>query len=270
MKWTDKQDYLIGPRMFGTYWLVLKIVVIVAVAGTILGNLIDWIVNGKEMLNWLGTTIFTALNAAIGAFGWITLVFAILERTHKEELVEEIKTEFESDHTNRPQSPRTPGQFSTAGSIAGIIFTIIFMIFINSFIQLLGAIHTISDGTFRIVPIIDVDVFRAYLPYINGILVLQLLFITSQLVLKKWTYGMAAMNLVINALSLLLVLAILGDTNIINPDFISDYGALMNVKGYNGINLVAMLFRLLQAVFAFAFTISSIQGFYNACQNSRS
>ncbi len=270
MKWENKQDYLIGPRLFGTYWLVLRIVVIVAVAGTIIGNMIDWIVNGKEMLNWLGTTIVTALNAAIGAFGWITLVFAILERTNKEEWVEEIKTEFESENTKRPKPARTPGQFSTAGSIAGIIFTIIFMIFINSFLQLLGAIYTVSDGTIRIIPIIDVEVFRAYLPYINGILVLQLLFITSQLVLKKWTYGMAAMNLVINALSLLLVLAIFGDTNIINPDFIAKYGELMNFEGYSGINLVAMLFRLLQAIFAFAFTVSSIQGFYNAYQNSRS
>lgn len=268
MKWDDKQDYLIGPRMFATYWLVLRIVVIVAVAGTIIGNMIDWIINGKEMLTWLGTTIVTALNAAIGAFGWITLVFAILERTHKEELVEDIETELKSD---KPRPTRhDPGQFSTAGSIAGIIFTIIFMIFINSFIQLLGAIYSATDGTIRIIPLIDVDVFRVYLPYINGILVLQLLFITSQLVLKRWTYGVAAMNLVINVLALLLVLAILGDTSIINPEFIAKYGAIMSVRGTSGINLVAMLFRLLQALFAFAFTVSSIQGFYNAYQNSRS
>ncbi len=266
MKFTDKKRYLIGPELFETYSLVLKIGVTIAVIGALIGNTVDWILNDKNIWQYIGTTLITTVNAAIGVFGSITLVFAIMERIAKQKVLEEIRQESAADKLDEVET--LPKYFNRIGIIAGVIFTIIFMILINGYMHLLG-IYYVSDGITRFISLINVEAFRVYLPYVNGLLILQLLFITSKLVLKKWNYGMATANLVINGLSLILVFAILGDMGIVSADFSSSIDGLMREKGNIGLDPLEMLFRTLKVIFVVIFTADTIEGFYNAYRNSR-
>ena len=47
-KQLKEPPHLIGPELYGTYFMIVKIVMTVAVIGTLIGNTVDFIVNDAE------------------------------------------------------------------------------------------------------------------------------------------------------------------------------------------------------------------------------
>ncbi|MDD4775275.1 MAG: hypothetical protein PHG75_02105 [Syntrophomonas sp.] len=268
MNATGKKGYLIGPELFDTYLLVLKIVVAVAMLGTLVGNTVDWIFNDTgNAWQYLGKTLVIALNASIGAFGWVTLVFAVIERTAKEATLAELRQEKAAvPHLTTNHAAQ---YFSRAAIFVGIIFTIGFMIFLNGYAHLIAGQFPSSTGP-RFIPVLDIPVFRTYLPYINGLLVLQLLFSVSKLVQGRWTYSIAAANLIINGLSLALLFTLLEDKSIINPDFLAGISSVLEQGGEVLLNPLDIFFRAIKLVLVIVLTIDSGAGFVNAFRNRRS
>lgn len=263
---TEKQlrepPHLIGPELYGTYFLIVKIVMIVAVIGTLIGNTVDFIVNDVELLRYFAISFATAISAAIGAFGWVTLVFAIMEKTAKQKILTEIQEDWSLADLPEKEKPQKP--FSRVGVIIGIIFTVLFIILVNQYSQLLGFYYTLDGSIQEMIPMLNQEVFRSYLPYINGMLVLQLLFSASKLVFRKWTYPVATANLILNVLSFVLLWFILQDTAILNPELVTKIG-----EATDGQRVLNTAFNSIKAVFLFIFLLDSFEGFHDAYKNSK-
>ena len=254
--------HLIGPELYGTYFLIVKIVMIVAVIGTLIGNTVDFIVNDVELLRYFAISFATAISAAIGAFGWVTLVFAIMEKTAKQKILTEIQEDWSLADLSEKEKPQKP--FSRVGVIIGIIFTVLFIILVNQYSQLLGFYYTLDGSIQEMIPMLNQEVFRSYLPYINGMLVLQLLFSASKLVFRKWTYPVATANLILNVLSFVLLWFILQDTAILNPELVTKIG-----EATDGQRVLNTAFNSIKAVFLFIFLLDSFEGFHDAYKNSK-
>lgn len=254
--------HLIGPELYGTYFLIVKIVMIVAVIGTLIGNTVDFIVNDVELLRYFTISFATAISAAIGAFGWVTLVFAIMEKTAKQKILTEIQEDWSLADLPEKEKPQKP--FSRVGIIIGIIFTVLFIILVNQYSQLLGFYYTLDGSIQEMIPMLNQEVFRSYLPYINGMLVLQLLFSASKLVFRKWTYPVATANLILNVLSFVLLWFILQDTAILNPELVTKIG-----EATDGQRVLNTAFNSIKAVFLFIFLLDSFEGFHDAYKNSK-
>ena len=254
--------HLIGPELYGTYMLIVKIVMTVAVIGTLIGNTVDFIVNDVELLRYFAISFATAISAAIGAFGWVTLVFAIMERTAKEKILREIQEDWSLADLPEKEVPQKP--FNKVGVIIGIIFTVLFIILVNQYSQLLGFYYTLDGSIQEMIPMLNQEVFRSYLPYINGMLVLQLLFSASKLVFRKWTYPVATANLILNVLSFVLLWFILQDTAILNPELVTKIG-----EATDGQRVLNTAFNSIKAVFLFIFLLDSFEGFHDAYKNSK-
>ena len=254
--------HLIGPELYGTYFLIVKIVMIVAVIGTLIGNTVDFIVNDVELLRYFAISFATAISAAIGAFGWVTLVFAIMEKTAKQKILTEIQEDWSLADLPEKEKPQKP--FSRVGVIIGIIFTVLFIILVNQYSQLLGFYYTLDGSIQEMIPMLNQEVFRSYLPYINGMLVLQLLFSASKLVFRKWTYPVATANLILNVLSFVLLWFILQDTAILNPELVTKIG-----EATDGQRVLNTAFNSIKAVFLFIFLLDSFEGFRDAYKNSK-
>lgn len=254
--------HLIGPELYGTYFLIIKIVMIVAVIGTLIGNTVDFIVNDVELLRYFAISFATAISAAIGAFGWVTLVFAIMEKTAKQKILTEIQEDWSLADLPEKEKPQKP--FSRVGVIIGIIFTVLFIILVNQYSQLLGFYYTLDGSIQEMIPMLNQEVFRSYLPYINGMLVLQLLFSASKLVFRKWTYPVATANLILNVLSFVLLWFILQDTAILNPELVTKIG-----EATDGQRVLNTAFNSIKAVFLFIFLLDSFEGFHDAYKNSK-
>lgn len=254
--------HLIGPELYGTYFMIVKIVMTVAVIGTLIGNTVDFIVNDGELLRYFALSLGTAISAAIGAFGWVTLIFAIIERTAKEKILTEIQEDWSLADLPDQEVPQKP--FSRVGVIIGIIFTVLFLILVNQYSHLLGFYYTLDGSIQEMIPMLNQEVFRSYLPYINAMLVLQLLFTASKLVFRKWTYPVATANLILNILSFLLLWFILQDTAILNPELVTKIR-----EATDGQRVLNTAFNSIKAVFLFIFALDSFEGFHDAYKNSK-
>ena len=254
--------HLIGPELYGTYMLIVKIVMTVAVIGTLIGNTVDFIVNGETILRYIAQSFAAAIGVAIGAFGWVTLVFAIMERTAKQKILTEIQEDWSLADLPEKEVPQKP--FNKVGVIIGIIFTVLFIILVNQYSQLLGFYYTLDGSIQEMIPMLNQEVFRSYLPYINGMLVLQLLFSASKLVFRKWTYPVATANLILNVLSFVLLWFILQDTAILNPELVTKIG-----EAADGQRVLNTAFNSIKAVFLFIFLLDSFEGFHDAYKNSK-
>ena len=254
--------HLIGPELYGTYMLIVKIVMTVAVIGTLIGNTVDFIVNGETILRYIAQSFAAAIGVAIGAFGWVTLVFAIMEKTAKQKILTEIQEDWSLADLPEKEVPQKP--FNKVGVIIGIIFTVLFIILVNQYSQLLGFYYTLDGSIQEMIPMLNQEVFRSYLPYINGMLVLQLLFSASKLVFRKWTYPVATANLILNVLSFVLLWFILQDTAILNPELVTKIG-----EATDGQRVLNTAFNSIKAVFLFIFLLDSFEGFHDAYKNSK-
>ncbi|WP_107995610.1 hypothetical protein [Trichococcus paludicola] len=261
-KQLKEPPHLIGPELYGTYMLIVKIVMTVAVIGTLIGNTVDFIVNGETLLRYLAQSFAAAIGVAIGAFGWVTLVFAIMERTAKEKILTEIQEDWSLADLPEKEVPQKP--FSRVGVIVGIIFTVLFIVLVNQYSHLLGFYYTLDGNIQEMIPMLNQEVFRSYLPYIDGMLVMQLLFSASKLVFRKWTYPVATANLILNILSFLLLWFILRDTAILNPELVAKIA-----EATDGQRVLNTAFNSIKAVFLFIFLLDSFEGFHDAYKNSK-
>lgn len=270
MKFNDKKGYLIGPEIFPLYLLVVKIVMIVAVAGTMVGTIADFTFNQGYLGGFLIGTISLMASSLIAGFGWVTLIFAVIERVADEESLKEIQTSIEKEvqkDKSKVEARKTgKASFGKAGVITGLVFTLLLLLVLNNFSQLIGIWSSLDQGSYM--PLLDKAAFGAYLPFINALLLLQLLFGISKLVFKNWSYGLAAANLAINALSLALALTILGDGTILSAEFAA---AMKDALGEGGGIFLQLqpLVNFLKILFVVVFIADTIEGFYKAFKKNR-
>ena len=163
----NPQPYLIGPRMFPFFLMVLKIVttvitiVLLVLTGIKIGTMSP--MAGPEFAEAIGEGLLGVVSAVITAFGNIVLVFAILERfvPAAEFKMDEEK---EWDPATLKKEPE-PEEVKIWEPILAIVFTFIALSIFNFNPQLIG-MYTISGDKWSIVPVLTEAFFR-WLPWIN-------------------------------------------------------------------------------------------------------
>jgi hypothetical protein len=170
----NPHPYLIGPRLFPFFMMVLKIVlgVLVTVLLITLGiRLGSQPMTGIEVAGAIGEGMLGILGAMLQAFGNIVLVFAILERFAP-------ASEFKMDAEKKAWDPATlrktaePDTIKPSEPIVTILFTVAALVVFNAYPQLLG-VHYLKDGVWASIPVLTEAFFR-WMPYINVLWALQL------------------------------------------------------------------------------------------------
>jgi len=165
--------YLIGPRMFPIYTLVLRIVLFAVTLGLSIATIVSAVTSNMsslELLGELGKFIANLVSALLAAFGNVTLVFAIIERAVPATEFEEKETWTPAELTKEPE----PGLVKTGDMIASIVFTAAALIIFNLYPQVVGIWNNIN-GTWSQIAGLSEAFFR-YLPWINlsGVLTIAL------------------------------------------------------------------------------------------------
>ena len=176
----NPHPYLIGPRMFPFFTMILKIVLFaltiafVVITGIQIINLSP--VTGSELLKAIGQGLLGIVSAAISAFGNIVLIFAIIERFAP---ASEFKMDEEKewDPASLVKEPE-PEDVKPWEPILAIVFTFIVLSIFNFNPQWLslnyggnnmcfigfgdfvagqkGSIPLLSDAFFRWLPLINI------------------------------------------------------------------------------------------------------------------
>ena len=179
--------YLIGPRLYPTFELVVKIVLAVVLGAGLLGYGVSASITesfaGTDFFSFLGQFWLGLLGGMISAFGNIVIVFAILERVlSAKELEKETAEEWNpADLAKEPG----PDEVKMSETIATIIFTVAGLVIFNLYPNVVGLAFN-TDGVWTFIPILSAAFFT-YLPWINLLGVLQIAFSLYQLQQSTWT-----------------------------------------------------------------------------------
>jgi hypothetical protein len=163
----NPQPYLIGPRMFPFFLMVLKIVtlvvtiVLLVLTGVKIATMSP--MAGPEFAKVILDGLTGIVSAVIAAFGNIVLVFAILERfvPAAEFKMDEEK---EWDPATLKKEPE-PAEVKIWEPILAIVFTFIALSIFNYNPQLIG-MYTVSGDKWTVIPVLTKAFFR-WLPWIN-------------------------------------------------------------------------------------------------------
>lgn len=187
--YVDRPLQLIGPKYYLTWWRLLKlllaIVVPIAAAGVLLGQLLS----GAQVGDIVATTVSTAIQVFVNLCFWVTLVFAILER---------------SPRASMPASTWTPEQLpqprddARAGRLGDLIASLVFLGLFFALIvwQQFGVVWI--GGERQPIPVLDPALWSFWIPWFLVLLVLEAIF-AIVIYLRGWTWTMAGLNVLLNA-----------------------------------------------------------------------
>lgn len=232
-KYRDDSRHLIGSEYYDNYLWVLKIVLACAAASILLTSVVKGFLEGNHIFGIFADTLANLLISGTGAFGCVTLVFAVMER---KKIIVDFKNEKEwkVDHLRQTEAPEktwTPkvlppvpdkkAVISRGESLVSVIFIVLFASLLIFAPQYFGAVFREGDGI-KTIPLLNLSSWNVILPLL--LLGLFAGFADEMLRLVTGCYCRTVMvsNIITNALQIFLAAIALKVFPFWNPNFISD------------------------------------------------
>jgi hypothetical protein len=246
-------QYLIGPRLFSTFEMVLRIVFAIVVAVSFIGlavSLAKTNLTGPEFVSALEQWSGGLISGLIAAFGNITLIFAIIERT---KAADKFEKEFSEWDPKELKSEPGPDQIDLPDHIATIIFTVLGLVVLNLYPNLI-AIRYSSDGTWVTLPVLTEAFFR-FLPWINILGLLQIGFNGFMLAQRDWTSITRILGILMDIAGMILAVVILSTPGIfgLTPEALNAIGISEGAENLSRLfnSLPTLIIVIVVAVTAF-------------------
>lgn len=212
--------YVIGPALYDTYWLVVKIVLLAVGIGLVVAKSIQIVVD-RQMDGWdILVSYLGIAQGLISAFAMVTLIFISIEHFGGDELSEKFRAEKRVWKLgDLPEIPQDKLRIKRGDPIASVVFTIIFLVIINVYPQLFGFYQQTGTGV-NVIGFLG-DAFRFFLVWINLALIFGLILEAVKIAYGRWTFFLVAGSLVQNVFSLIVGILLVRHPSFINPGFIS-------------------------------------------------
>ena len=210
----DRPLQLIGPKYFLTWWRLLKLLLVIVVPLAAAGVLLGQLISGAEIGEMIGTTVGTTFSVAVNLCFWVTLVFAALER---------------SPGTSAPVTTWTPEQLpqprddARAGRLGDLIASVVFLTIFAVVIvwQQFGIIWI--DGERQSIPVLDPALWSFWIPWFLVLLVLEVVF-AIVIYLRGWTWTMAGINVLLSVAFTVPALWLFLSGQLFDPAFVDAIG----------------------------------------------
>jgi hypothetical protein len=242
-------QYLIGPRLFPIFELVLRVVLIVVASASLIGlavSLVKTDLTGPEFISTVTQWVGGLISGLIAAFGNIALIFAIIERT---QVAEKFEKEFREWDPKELKSEPGPDQIDLPDHIVTIIFTALGLVVLNLYPNILSIRYS-SGGTWVTIPILT-DAFFRFLPWINIMGMVQILFNGYMLSQRDWSPITRALGILVDIAGMVLAVLILKTHGILgmSAEQVSALGNADAIAGFSRLfNFIPMILIILIVV----------------------
>ena len=226
----DRPMHLIGPRYFDVYVALLKMILPIAAVVSLISMIAVYFIgySGEQaviniVLSLMGKGVWTIIEVGIQVFFWLTLVFAILERTDngrdEQPLTARLKKWTPDDLKNIPNVPKK--KTISKGEVFGsLLWTAIWSTLYFYANHLVGVYEGGRNGLEFVAPTFSQDVLLRYWPIVVIMLGLEIALSLYKLVKGQWTQRMAICNAVLQLIGTVVFIVILLNPNLLNKDFI--------------------------------------------------
>ncbi|NLB78729.1 MAG: hypothetical protein GX796_07765 [Clostridiaceae bacterium] len=255
-EYNSQKRYLIGPGYYDNYISVLKKVIGMFVSVALSIAFLVWIVESpaywyqvnnitKLFVNLITSGIAGVMQSAL----WVTIVFIILERTE----VEVGYIPFFNKKWTPNDLPELPVDEKMRISRGETVFSMFFTILVTALLyfrpQLIALFRTGENGSIDITPLLDIDRLQFYIPVIIVLALVQLGMFIWKFIAEIWSLPLAILNAVYYAAICILVIMMLIDHALVNPEFISVLSSIAKVP----IETVSAWIIKGKLIFGFAF-----------------
>ncbi|QLQ35187.1 permease prefix domain 1-containing protein [Micromonospora robiginosa] len=233
-RYSDRTLQLIGPRYYLVWWRVLRTLLtwIPAAVGVLTGLVTATV--GDEPGRAVGAAISVALQTAVQVAFWVTLSFAVLERTRAPLGLPEWTVD---------QLPEETGdrQISQPDSVASVVF-------------LLGTVAAIVWQHFQTwigdgarLPVLDPALWSFWLPALIVVLLATVGLEVAKYRARRWTWPLVAVNALLNLAFAAPVVWLLRTDRLLNPELVDRFAWLRD-GGAEDVARVAVVVTVVIAV----------------------
>ena len=246
------EKYLIGPQLYPTFLLVLRIALpiigVLSLIGFWVGLNMPAIITGVDLIANLLKSLGTALSAVVTAFGNIVVIFAILQW-----VLPEIKTSTKAKEWD-PHALKAiskPDRVKRVELITEIFFTLVALIIFNFYLDRIG-IYNNLNGQWSFTPIITAT-FVNYIPVLDLLWVLTI--VLDIILIRKgtWQVGTRLYSIGVNSLTIGIAVSMM--THI---EYLYTFKGALGQLGAEGI-LHSVLNQVLILVFVIVIISSAVK-----------
>ena len=212
-----RRRYLIGPELFDTYTLVLKIVLAAIALGLGVTTLVSIVVAGAPVLENLVQLPLRLFSAAVSAVGALTIVFALIQRYGSEQDLAKAREREKWRVRDLPPVPPPANRLKRSSIIAEMSFMVIVIVAINFFLDYF-AVFILEQGEVTFIPLFNLEVVRGYIPYFSGLLLLGIALSAYKLKRGQWTRGIRAGSVILSLAGAVVFLVFATNEAIFNPE----------------------------------------------------
>ncbi|WP_223588619.1 HAAS signaling domain-containing protein [Neobacillus bataviensis] len=227
----DRPMHLIGPRYFDVYMTLLKMILPIAAVISLISMIAEYFIGyGAEeavinvVLRLLGEGIWRIIEVGIQVIFWLTIVFAILERTDKgkdeQPLTASLKKWTPDDLKNIPNIPKKKA-ISKFEVFGGLMWTAIWATLYFYANHLVGVYEGGRDGLDFVTPSLNQEVLLRYWPIVVIVIGFEIALSLYKLIKGQWTKKMAICNTVLQLIATIVFIVILINPNVLSKDFIT-------------------------------------------------
>lgn len=225
-RYQGDDKFLIGRNLYPHYLTVLRIVGVTLVAIMFLTSLITTLMEPhldtvRMVIDFCISFLTSAFSAVLQAIAWVTIVFAIIEKSGQS------KDDEQWDVHKLEAVPNPRSIISLPETVVNIVFSLAFGIMIVFFPHLLAFFR--DNGHF--IPLFNLEVLAGYAPYFILLTIFQVAFETMKLIRLRWTFRLATMNLGLNILNYICAVFWLGNNKVYNQDFIDRASTFIKLDG---------------------------------------
>ncbi|GAA1312427.1 permease prefix domain 1-containing protein [Brachybacterium tyrofermentans] len=204
--YADRPLHLLGPRYYLAWKQLLKILLMIVPACAVVGVALAQVIAGASVGAVIGQAVGVGVTATMHLFFWVTLVFVLLERTGAD-----TGPGWTVDQLREPTSTGT----GRADLIASLI------------LAAAGAGALLWDhflGFFRVdgvsLPILHPGLWPWAMAGLLALIALEAVLAVMLFANGRWSVRLAVLNTVLAVLAMTLVLTLLGNGLLLNPDFL--------------------------------------------------
>ncbi len=244
--------FLIGPKVFDLYTTVLKIVLAVVLVLTLIGSGISLAFSeGSNVFVELLLIIPKIFSAAVGAFGGVTIIFALIEHFTDEEI--DVKDE-DWDPKDLPKAIEEYDRVNMLGLIAKIIIIIFALAVFNFYPDKIPVFYQ-SGGDWVFVSALNMEALSKFLPYLNILWIVSIILSFIILIQGKWDLKTKVGDILLSIYSIVILAVLITGPDIINlksletinPELAQDLNPVFSVLE----NMAKVFFGILIAVILF-------------------
>lgn len=211
--YAGRPAYLIGPEHFFVYKRLLTVLLVTVVPSVAVVMAVIQALSGAGVGEVFAETFGLIFNLVVHMVFWTTLVFYLIDRSDKTDI---------GDVWSLDQLPPAPSgsQIQLSDTIASVVILVLMI----TGLLVLGGSSPVVDADGATVALFNTDMWSFWIPFLVVVLAVQVVFEVIKYRRGRWTWGLASVNLALNALFAIPAVWLLASGELLNPEFFETLG----------------------------------------------